>query len=95
MKGGSEPAAIPFATSPRGADGVRVLFGVGAVAVAVLEVDAKVLDRLARELGLHAGVDALGVSAEAQGFRQDLRAGRVLAERLQRPLSELLDGVGA
>jgi hypothetical protein len=35
---------------PRRGDRVAVLLGVGAVAVAVLEVDAEVLDRLALEL---------------------------------------------
>ena len=39
---------------------VAVLFVVGAVAVAVLEVDAEVLDRLARQLVDDARVDAVG-----------------------------------
>jgi hypothetical protein len=48
--GGSVPPASPAATSLRGGGGVAVLLLVGAVAVAVLEVDPEVLDRLAAEL---------------------------------------------
>ena len=54
MNGGSVPATMPAATCCAACDGVAVLFLVGAVAVAVLEVDAEVLDRLARELLAHA-----------------------------------------
>ena len=44
----------------RGGHGGRVLVGVGARAVAVLEVDAEVLDRLAPQLGEHALVHREG-----------------------------------
>src|SRR2546423_47970 len=43
-----------------GLRGVPVLFGVGADAVAVLEVDAEILHRLALQFLLHARVDRLG-----------------------------------
>jgi hypothetical protein len=74
---------------------VSVLLGVGAVAVAVLEVDAEVLDGLARELLTHAAVDRL-----LQSLRQVERAGegravgRELLERAVRDRAETCRRVG-
>ena len=45
MNGGSVPSASAGGDLLRGGGGVAVLLLVGAVAVAVLEVDAEVLDR--------------------------------------------------
>ncbi len=56
----------------RGTDRLGVLLGVGARAVAVLEVDPQVLDRLAHQLGPDPGVH-LGdqvVGGDAQGLGQ-------------------------
>ena len=55
MNGGSVPRGGAAATSSRRVTRVAVLFVVRAVAVAVLEVDAEVLDRLARQLVDDAG----------------------------------------
>ena len=57
MKGESVPSFMPARDLVRRGCRVAVLLGVGPVAVAVLEVDAEVLDRLALELRLDARVD--------------------------------------
>ena len=91
MNGGSVPAAMPGRDLLRRGRGVAVLFGVGPVAVAVLEVDAEVLDRLAPQLVDDAranrwrGVAASRPSARAQASRRR----RVLVERRQRQRAEL------
>jgi len=75
----------------RGGDGVAVLFVVGAVAVAVLEVDAEVLDRLAAQLLAHA-LEHLRreLAPNAQRFGKRRGVGRVGLERLHRDLAELV-----
>ena len=79
----------------RRAHRVRVFLRVGPVAVAVLEVDPEVLDRLALELGLHPRVDPEGqIPRQAQGVAQDVRIGRVLAQRPLGQLAELASGFG-
>ena len=54
-------------------DGVEVLFLVGAVAVAVLEVDAVVLHRLALQLLAHACVDGVGHPGRLVGATDRVR----------------------
>ena len=69
----------------RGGVGVPVLLGVGAMAVAVLEVDPEVLDRLAPELLDHPGMDGPGQpDVEPEGRGEGLGVGRVLGERGER-----------
>ena len=98
MNGGSVPVLrCPRATSCARPAGVAVLLGVGPVAVAVLEVDAEVLDRLALELRADARVDlgrdsAGGVPSGASSpiaAAKAPRVGRVLGEGPQRELAEL------
>ncbi len=61
---------------------MAVLFGAWPVAVAVFEVNAKVLDGLALELAQHALVDLFGQAPrQANGLREDLRAGSIFFER--------------
>ena len=68
----------------RGGDGVSVFFVVGPVAVAVLEVDAVVLDRLALELGEGPFPDALRESfvRQAEAGGQVARVGEMLAREI-------------
>ena len=69
----------------RGGGGMAVLFRVRAVAVAVLEIQAEVFDRLAAELLDDPGVHALGGSGIEAEHRDERRAvGRVLAQDAQR-----------
>src|SRR5262249_17722726 len=72
-----------------------VLFVLGPVAEAVLEIDPEVFHRLARQLVDHARVDAVGDGlVEADGGGQRLRIRRVLLQRAQRAGAELARGVG-
>ena len=74
---------------------MAVLLRVETNPVAVLEIDAEVLDRLAPELVLHARVDRFGERGrEVDGAREILRRGRVLLERAQCQGSQALRGVG-
>ncbi len=86
---------VRLGDQPGGAGRGLVLLGVGAVAVAVLEVDAQVLDRLALQLGAHARVDGLG---ELVGEAEDGGEGRgvrgVLVEGRQGTVAPGTDGVG-
>ena len=84
MKGGSVPAAQPAATSRRRGVGVAVLLGVGPVAVAVLEVDAEVLDRLARRASRRRArrmVARERRSRQAERRAKSAGVGRVLVQR--------------
>ncbi len=74
--------------------GVAVLFGVRAVAVAVLEVQPEVLDRLASQLLDHARMDARGRRRrEAERGGERGRIGRVLVQGPQRRGAEARRGV--
>ena len=62
--------------------------------VAVLEVDAQVLDRLALQLGAHAVVDGAGeLAGEAEDGGEGGRVGGVLVERRQRLVAPGAEGV--
>ena len=95
MNGGSVPSRRPAATSSA-ATRVAVLLVIGPVAVAVLEVDAEVLDRLARQLVDDARVDAVGERRDRGRSPRRARrgVGRVLVERPQRHRAELPRRVG-
>ena len=77
--------------------GVSVLLGVGAVAVAVLEVDSVVLDRLALQLlddaRVHGAREGLR-SLQSDRARERSGIGRVLIERAHRRGPELCRDVG-
>jgi hypothetical protein len=75
---------------------VTVLFIVAARAIPVFEVDAEVLDRLAREFLAHTRVDAFGQLAivEAERSRQFVGIPRVFLERLTRDSAQFLRRVG-
>ena len=95
MNGGSVPSAQARGDLAAPRCGVAVLLVVRAVAVAVLEVDAEVLDRLALQLLDDARVDRsarAAIEAERRGERRRVR--RVLVERAQRERAELLRRVG-
>jgi hypothetical protein len=79
----------------RGVRHVAVFIRVGPRAVAVLEVDAEVLDRLARQLVDDARVHGLGEHPQPQRLIQRRGIGRVLGERAPRHLAQLRRGVGA
>ena len=89
------PPAGPAATSLGGRLRMAVLFGVRTIAVAVLEIDAEVFDRLAPQLlddrartcRANAAVDAVARSSSAGA--SVARVGRVLVERRQRQRAEL------
>ena len=95
MNGGSDAGDHRGGDLLRGGGGVAVLFVVGAIAVAVFEVDAEVFDGFARELLADALVDLGGeVAANADRFGERRGIGRVAVERLQRELAELLRRLG-
>ena len=99
MNGGSVPAAQPGRDFLGGRSRVAVLLGVGPVAVAVLEVDAEVLDRLAPQLVDDPRAHGLGKARPRPARRPSAaakraRVGRVLVERRQREGAELRGGVG-
>src|SRR5262245_24547789 len=71
---------------------MSVLFRVGSIAVAVLEIEPEVLDRLTPELLDDAGADRVAV-VEAQRARQRLAVRRMLVQRLQRQLAKPRRGV--
>ena len=85
-------AAASAAATPPAADArVSVLFGVRPDAVAVLEVDPEVLDRLAAQLGDDARADRLGEAGrvvrqptEAKRRPKRRRVRRILVERRER-----------
>ena len=89
-------AASAFATSSAADCAKPILFLVGPVAEAILEIDAEVLDRLARELVDDAQVDAIGQAGDPGPSAPASAAGvgRVLLQRAQRQRAELLRGVG-
>ena len=91
MNGGSVPAASPAATSSAADCGVAVFFGVRPVAVAVLEVDPEVLDRLARSLSTTRAriVSPASRGAQAERAARTIGVGRMLVERRQRERAEL------
>ena len=60
MPGGSAPLAGGRGDVARRVDGKPIFFVIGAIAEAVLEIDAEVLDRLARQLVDEPRVDAVG-----------------------------------
>jgi hypothetical protein len=94
-EGRERAAGHPVGDGFGGADGIAVLLGIGAVAVAVLEVDAVVFHRLALQLGEHAGVDAIGQGlGHAEGVRERVGVGRVLAHGPQGQGPELAGRVG-
>ncbi len=79
----------------RRGDGVAVFLGVGAIAVAVLEVDAEVFDRLPPELLDDARIDHVGERArQAEYAREGLRTRGELGERVERERSQPGGGVG-
>ena len=91
IDGGSVPALQARGHFVRGDLRVAVLLMIGAAAEAVLEVDAEILDRLARELVAHAGVDAIGrggLGADHRGQGGGVRG--VLVERPECHRPELL-----
>ena len=70
---------------------MAVLLGVGTVAVAVLEVDPEVLDRLARQLcddSFSNGPRERRVYSKLQGLREVDRVAAMLVERRQGTLPE-------
>ena len=79
----------------RGGRHVAILFGIGPRAVAVLEIDAEVLDRLARQLLHDARVDRRRERPQAQRHIQSARVRGVLGERAASHLAQLRRGVGA
>ena len=74
---------------------MAVLLGVHAIPVAVLEVDAKVLDRLASQLVDDAGPDRGGIDVRPQSdsAREVSRIRRVLVQRFEGQRSKLRGGV--
>ena len=89
MNGGSVPFFAPAATSTAADCGVAVFLGVRAVAVAVLEIQPEVLDRLALQLFGHAGMDAgRRVRCEAEDGRERARIRRMFLEHAQRRRAE-------
>ena len=91
------PSRMPVATSRATTCGVAVLLVVGAVAVAVLEVDAEVLDRLARAASRRRAARRLRVrsSGEPDRARERDRVGAVLVEDAARASSPSLRAVSA
>ena len=77
-----------------GADGGGVFFVVGAVAVAVFEVDAEVFDGLGLELGAHPGVHRVGqVLGDSDGLTQICGGGCISVEVSEGELAELAGGL--
>ena len=72
-----------------------IFLGVRTVAVAVLEVDAEILDRLARQLLADAGVDRRQrrMVADAERRAERRGVGRVVVHRLLRDAPDLGRGV--
>src|SRR5207244_7559569 len=76
-------------------DGVAVFLGVGAIAVAVLEVDAEILDRLAPELLDDARVDEVRErTRQKERAREDIRRRSEFGERVERERSQAGRGGG-
>src|SRR5207253_4231182 len=92
---GTERAGLqPLGAFLSGLGGVAVLLGVAADSVAVLEIDAEVLHRFALQLLLDPRVDDLGdAGIDPDRLRESGGVRRVLRERLEREVSELLRGV--
>src|SRR5207245_3167329 len=92
---GAERAGLqPLGAFLSGLGGVAVLLGVAADSVAVLEIDAEVLHRFALQLLLDPRVDDLGdAGIDPDRLRESAGVRRVLRERLEREVSELLRGV--
>ncbi len=98
MNGGSVPASRPAATSSSDRYGMPVLLGVRPDAVSVLEVDAEVLDRLARQLVDDAAANGLGqralVRRQSERRCERRRVWRVLIEHGARDHADSCSGVG-
>ena len=98
MNGGSVPLRqYQRATCSRRRLGVPILLGVGAIAVAILEVDPEVLDRLALQLVDDAATNDVGEvvpgAIEFEDARQRGAVWRVLIEGRERRRAQLHGGV--
>src|SRR2546429_543528 len=91
MKRGRATLASPADTHC----GESILFFVGAISEAVLEIDAEILDRLARQLVDDARVEAIGeraIDPDRVGQRRRIR--RVVLQRAKCGTAQFLGGIG-
>ena len=95
MNGGSVPCGQSGGHLARGGGGVAVLLRVRTVAVAVLEVDAEVLDRLAAELLGDAGVDRGGQVLPQPDRRGEVRGGGAYSSRARSASAPSREAVSA
>ena len=95
MNGESVRAFIPFASFARDNGRVMILFAVGPVSVAVLEIDPEILDRLAIELFADSLVDhgERGVARDAKRAAERFSVRRILAHGAKSDCAELRDGI--